>query len=162
LSSKRRQVAEGKATTQTLQRPTAKPPTPRVMSRHGDEMIERTAKGFSVGELGSVSVPLLNARRMGVMVDPRRRSVLQPNVEALKGWEGHIKPQKRTTVETERLEEEVEKVEKAVKKEVAEVKKGVVKATRKVKKEASKAEKEVAGKVKKAKTTRPKKPSKKK
>jgi ribosomal protein L13E len=161
LSSRKKQAPEGKAVAQVRHRPAAKPPTPRVVSRHGTGMIERNAKGFSAGELGSASVPTGLARRWGVMVDPRRRSVLQMNVEALWGWEGHLKPRSRARKEAGRLEEDVEKVEKAVRKEVAEVKKEAVKVERKVKKEAAKAEKELGKKVKQ-KTSRPKKSPKKK
>ncbi len=57
-----------------------------VASRHIDSMHERAARGFSFGELSSAGVPLNLAKREGLSVDVRRRSVVAGNVEALKGW----------------------------------------------------------------------------
>lgn len=62
------------------------PPEATVESRHIDSMHERPARGFSFGELASAGVPLNSARREGLSVDVRRRSVVDGNVEALKGW----------------------------------------------------------------------------
>ncbi len=49
-------------------------------------MRERPARGFSFGELSSAGVPLNTARRGGLSLDLRRRSVHVVNVEKLKGW----------------------------------------------------------------------------
>jgi ribosomal protein L13E len=62
------------------------PPEAKVASRHLDSMHERPARGFSFGELASAGVPLNAARREGLDLDIRRRSVVDGNVEALKGW----------------------------------------------------------------------------
>jgi ribosomal protein L13E len=62
------------------------PPEATVASRHIDSMHERLARGFSFGELASAGVPLNAAKREGLSLDIRRRSVLDGNVEALKGW----------------------------------------------------------------------------
>jgi ribosomal protein L13E len=61
-------------------------PSPTVMSRHVDSMHHRAARGFSFGELESAAVPLYVAKREGLQLDLRRRSVLDGNVELLKGW----------------------------------------------------------------------------
>jgi ribosomal protein L13E len=57
-----------------------------VASRHIDSLQERAARGFSFGELSSAGVPLNVAKREGLSLDVRRRSVVAGNVEALKGW----------------------------------------------------------------------------
>jgi ribosomal protein L13E len=62
------------------------PPEATVASRHIDSMHERPARGFSFGELASAGVPLNAAKREGLSLDVRRRSVVEGNVEALKGW----------------------------------------------------------------------------
>ena len=61
-------------------------PSARVSSRHGIVMVERAGKGFSKGELAGANLPPTMARRWGVSTDPRRRSVLERNVQMLKGW----------------------------------------------------------------------------
>jgi ribosomal protein L13E len=63
-------------------------PTPEatILSRHIDSSHERLARGFSFGELASAGVPLNAAKREGLSLDIRRRSVVEGNVEALKGW----------------------------------------------------------------------------
>jgi ribosomal protein L13E len=62
------------------------PPEATIASRHTDTLHERSARGFSFGELASAGVPLNAAKREGVSLDIRRRSVVEGNVEALKGW----------------------------------------------------------------------------
>jgi len=61
-------------------------PEATVTSRHIDSMHERPARGFSFGELAAAGVPLNAARREGLSLDIRRRSVVDGNVETLKGW----------------------------------------------------------------------------
>jgi len=61
-------------------------PEATIASRHIDSMHERPGRGFSFGELASAGVPLNAARREGLSLDIRRRSVVEGNVEALKGW----------------------------------------------------------------------------
>jgi ribosomal protein L13E len=62
------------------------PPEAAILSRHIDSLHERLARGFSFGELASAGVPLNAAKREGLSLDIRRRSVVEGNVEALKGW----------------------------------------------------------------------------
>jgi ribosomal protein L13E len=63
-------------------------PAPKavVSARHLDSPRERPARGFSLGELSSSGVSRGVAAHEMVMVDMRRRSVVDQNVEALKAW----------------------------------------------------------------------------
>lgn len=79
-------------------------PPPKVLSRHEGEMHRRDARGFSFGELEAAGVGLVFARDHGVMVDVRRRSVLDENVTALKGW--YVPPSKKPKAEAEEAAEE--------------------------------------------------------
>jgi ribosomal protein L13E len=65
------------------------PPMAMVTVRHVDSLHERAARGFSFGELSSAGIPLNAAKRQDLSVDSRRRSVVEQNVEALKGWFKH-------------------------------------------------------------------------
>ncbi len=62
------------------------PPMALVAVRHIDSLHERAARGFSFGELTSAGIPLNAAKRTELSLDIRRRSVVDRNVEALKGW----------------------------------------------------------------------------
>jgi ribosomal protein L13E len=62
------------------------PPKAAILSRHIDSLHERLARGFSLGELASAGVPLNAAKREGLSLDIRRRSVVEGNVDTLKGW----------------------------------------------------------------------------
>ncbi len=64
------------------------PPLATVEVRHvdSDSLHERVARGFSFGELASAGIPLNSAKREGLDLDIRRRSVVEGNVEALKAW----------------------------------------------------------------------------
>jgi ribosomal protein L13E len=69
------------------------PPDASVSVRHlgSDSLFERAARGFSFGELASAGVPLNAAKREGLSIDLRRRSVSEGNVERLKVWFKHQK-----------------------------------------------------------------------
>jgi ribosomal protein L13E len=90
VAPKTKKVAEKKEEPAKL--PKAKPaelgPPPEavIATRHIDSMEERAGRGFSFGELSTAGVPLNVAKREGLSVDVRRRSVVAGNVEALKGW----------------------------------------------------------------------------
>jgi hypothetical protein len=113
-----------------------------VMARHDGGMVMRNSKGFSYGEVESAGVAPLSAKKWGLPLDLRRRSILGHNVEALKKWYAQAKHAGKVG-ELKKLEEEFEKVEKKVKKGVAKAKK----ETAKVEREAKKLEKEVVEKV---------------
>ncbi len=114
-------------------RPTGPIPMPLVVSRHEGVMIERGSKGFSYGEVQGSGIPMLTAERWRVPLDIRRRSVLEGNVQALKGWYSKSK-RVGGAGEVRKIEEELGKIEKGVEKEV---KRGATK----VKKEVVRAEK---------------------
>lgn len=61
-------------------------PVALILSRHSDVMRERAARGFSFGELLSAGLSPGAAKRIRLMIDYRRRSVLDHNVERLKQW----------------------------------------------------------------------------
>jgi ribosomal protein L13E len=67
-------------------RPKGAKPRAMVFSRHEGAMIEREARGYSMGELSSAGFDLRAASRLGLATDTRRRTVLERNVESLKGW----------------------------------------------------------------------------
>lgn len=69
-----------------VQRPKGEAPRAMVSSRHEGSMVEREARGFSVGELGSAGFTLGVANRLGLATDIRRRTVLERNVESLRSW----------------------------------------------------------------------------
>ncbi|HKT22520.1 MAG TPA: ribosomal protein L13e, partial [Nitrososphaerales archaeon] len=129
-------------------RPSGRAPEAMVMSRHGSEMISRHGRGFSLGELGGAGIAPNLAARWGVMVDPRRRSVIEGNVSSLKGWHSHAtsgaakRELKAAEAEIEGAVEEIEKGAEAVVKEAA-------KAEKAVKKEAKRAGGAVKEKVEK-------------
>jgi ribosomal protein L13E len=85
-----------KPVAKTISKPIAKPeplrlgppPMAIVATRHvdSDSLHERAARGFSFGELSSAGVPLNAAKDHDLSVDVRRRSVVDKNVEMLKGW----------------------------------------------------------------------------
>jgi len=63
------------------------PPVAVISARHVDlSMRERVARGFSFGELASAGVPINAAKHEGLSLDIRRRSVVEGNVDMLKGW----------------------------------------------------------------------------
>ena len=121
-------------------------PIPVVSSRHGAEMITRSGRGFSFGELAAAQLQPSLARRWGLPIDLRRRSVLDGNVASVKKWSPPAMPKAKEEGEVKKLEEELVKVEKEVK---TEVKKEAAKVKKEVKKEVKKVEKEAVEKVEK-------------
>lgn len=159
MSSKKQKETRSKAKSQTLVKPAGPVPQPLVMTRHEREMKERRGKGFSWGELGAAGINHATAMNWGLSIDPRRRSVLDGNVAAVKTWASHAKSKKAES-EVSKAEREVKKVEEEVKEGAAEVKKEVSKAAKKVEKKASKVAKEAEKAAAKAKPRAKKKPEK--
>ena len=138
-------------------RPPGHPPLPMVAARHGTGMVTRRGKGFSSGELQQVGLPHSLALRWGVMMDQRRRSVLEGNVAALRSW--HTLGAKAVVGrEVKAVEEGIKGAGEEVERELIAAEKEVVKAEKAVKKEAKKAEKAVRLKVAKPKGRAKKKP----
>jgi ribosomal protein L13E len=119
-------------------KPHGSPPFAMAEVRHSGRMMQRRARGYSLGEVRGAGLNLRLARKWGMMVDLRRRSVLEGNVALLKKWA----PRTKKTTE-ERAEGEVRRVERAVEKEVRKVEKKVEKGVKK----AEKVEKEVVEKI---------------
>lgn len=46
----------------------------------------RIGRGFSLGELAEVGLDMDRARRLGIAVDRRRKTVRKENIEALKAY----------------------------------------------------------------------------
>jgi ribosomal protein L13E len=132
-------------------RPTGKVPEATVVSRHGTGTITRLGRGFSDGELTTAGLEPRLASRWGLILDPRRRSVIQGNVESLSAWSSHSISKTRGAGRVQKVEEEVEKVGREVEKEAVKVEKVVVKVAKEVKEEAAKEEKAVRKRVAKPK-----------
>lgn len=60
---------------------------------------QRLGKGFSREELGKAGLSLKEALKLGIPVDPRRGTVHEENVNAIKGF---LKSEKKTKVKTKR------------------------------------------------------------
>jgi ribosomal protein L13E len=108
-------------------------PSATVTARHAGSVISRSSKGFSFGEVEGSGMRVPTARDWGLPLDVRRRSVLDHNVEALKGWFSRAEKVEKPG-EVKRIEKEIEKVAEEAEKEIK-------KGTAKVKKEAAKVEK---------------------
>jgi ribosomal protein L13E len=67
-------------------RPTGRVPAAMVSARHEGGMVNRGAKGFSLGEMSRAGLPPRLAAKWGVPSDIRRRSVLDENVRSLGKW----------------------------------------------------------------------------
>ncbi len=104
---------------QEIKKPGGRVPRATVSSRHGFGIIARAGKGFSRGELTGASLTARLAGKWRVPTDFRRRSVLDPNVQALKKW-FTAQPHKVETATPEPVMEE-----KPVKKRAVRKKKGV-------------------------------------
>jgi ribosomal protein L13E len=127
-------------------RPKGKAPEAVVEARHGTGMTWREGRGFSLGELTGAGLGTKQARGWGVRVDDRRRSVVEWNVEAHKGW-GSKRQVSKASTRLRKAEEEIVEAAEEVEEEVKVVEEEVVKAGKKAKKEVSKAEAAVKAKV---------------
>jgi len=123
----KQELKEEKAKTRVEIEPLPKGPPPLAMvnTRHAGGMIERAARGFSLGELSASALSFERAKKWRVPLDIRRRTALDGNVTRLTGWLHFVakpKPEK-PTVETvvkaekppehEKPKEEVKPVEVA-------------------------------------------------
>ncbi len=87
---------------------TAEKPIPVVYSRHDGDMLKREGRGFSIPELKEAKLDIQTARKLGIRVDTRRRSLIEENVKSLKAI---LKPRthaKRKTKKAQSSERERE------------------------------------------------------
>jgi ribosomal protein L13E len=138
VSGKKKEEEPKRIVKEKVSKPAGTPPSAIVEARHNGLMMQRRARGYSLGEITQAGLNVGLARRWGLPVDDMRRSALEGNVTSLKKWSS--RPKKTTE---EKVEGEVQKIERAVEKEVHKAKKEVEKA----KKEVEKVEKEVVEKV---------------
>lgn len=82
-------------------KPAAPAPRAFVSTRHGGEIISRNGRGFSDGEVEAAKIPLPLLADWKVPIDMRRRSVLEANIDALKGWFAAAKKVEPAEVEHE-------------------------------------------------------------
>ena len=113
--------------------PSVKVPTASVLSRRRTEMIAREGRGFSIGEVSGAGLTPAGAVEWGARVDYRRRSVIESNVSALKGWAARPAASVKAETEPEKAGRALEGVGEEV---VAEAEKVVKKAAKKVEKGA--------------------------
>ena len=136
-------------------------PVPMVLARHGTEMHQRVANGFSEGEVSAGGMAADQARMWGLRVDHRRRTTLESNVASLKEWWENVKKPLKES-KAKKAEEKVEKAAEEVKKGAKKVEKEVVKETKKAGRKTAKAAKEVEEAVEKPVKSRSKKKAQKK
>src|SRR3989442_5650375 len=79
-------VETAKTRVETESLPRAPPPLAMVNARHAGGMIERAARGFSLGELSASALSFERAKRWRVPLDIRRRTALDGNVTRLTSW----------------------------------------------------------------------------
>ncbi len=71
---------------ENLQPPVAIVKKPRLVKLGPVDPGVRKGRGFSIGELREAGINVKQARKLGIHVDKRRRSVHQWNVEALREY----------------------------------------------------------------------------
>ncbi len=147
--------AESKAKSPT-ERPKGRAPGAVVVARHGEGVVTRPGRGFSLGELSGAGLTPHLASRWGVGLDARRRSVIQGNVESLRSWGSPAGSGVKAEGRAKEIEEEVIRAGRQLKKEAVKVEKEAVKVEEEVKEEVTKVEKAVRRKVARPKS-RPKK-----
>jgi len=104
VPTQKRELKPEKAKTrvETESLPKGPPPLAMVNTRHAGGMIERAARGFSLGELSASALSFERAKKWRVPLDIRRRTALNGNVTRLTSWLHVVakpKPEK-PTVET--------------------------------------------------------------
>ncbi|MBW3019621.1 ribosomal protein L13e [Candidatus Woesearchaeota archaeon] len=67
---------------------------------------ERKGKGFSAGELVEAKVEWTELNRMGIRVDPRRKTVIPKNIETLKDIKKELKPVKEQHKKPKKVQSE--------------------------------------------------------
>ncbi len=95
----KREEEAGKAKTRVEigSRPKGPPPIAMVNARHAGGMMERAARGFSLGELSESILSFERAKKWRVPLDVRRRTALDGNVTRLTSWLHTAKPRAEKT-----------------------------------------------------------------
>src|SRR3989442_6384732 len=88
VPTQKRELKAEKAKTrvETEMLPKGPPPLAMVNTRHAGGMIERAARGFSLGELSASALSFERAKKWRVPLDIRRRTALDGNVTRLTSW----------------------------------------------------------------------------
>lgn len=133
----------------TAPKPAGRVPVAMVIARHGTGTVTRSGRGFSFGELSGVGLAPRVAANWGVRIDPRRRSVIEGNVNLLRGWQSHPAHMAKVEGEVKIIQRGLEKAGKEIEKQGIAVEKEAVKLEKAVKKEVKKARKAVKKKVEK-------------
>ena len=66
-------------------------PNPIVRRKHNDVLKVRIGRGFSINELKEVNLSVREARKMGLYVDERRKSIHAENVEVLRNYLSNLR-----------------------------------------------------------------------
>jgi len=67
-------------------------PNPIVKRKHLDVLKVRVGRGFSINELKEVNLSIREARKMGLYIDERRKSMHSENVEVLRNYLSNLRP----------------------------------------------------------------------
>src|SRR5207244_10600916 len=92
--------------------PKGPPPIAMVNARHAGGMIERAARGFSLGELSASALSFERAKNWRVQLDIRRRTSLDGNVTRLTSWLRGREPRAETLKPAKVATETIVKAEK--------------------------------------------------
>src|SRR2546426_2226316 len=144
--------------------PKGPPPLAMVNTRHAGGMIERAARGFSLGELSASALSFERAKKWRVPLDIRRRTALDGNVTRLTSWLHVVakpkpeKPTVETAVKAKKQPEPERPTEEAKPVEVAKPKaRRLLRRVEPKKEPAKEAKKERAKEAKKEPAKEPKK-----
>ncbi len=67
---------------------------PRLIKYGGIDPGVRVGRGFSIGELEAAGLDITSAKKLGIPIDKRRRSVHQWNIERLKSFLQELQKEK--------------------------------------------------------------------
>ncbi len=67
---------------------------PRLIKYGGINPGVRVGRGFSIGELEAAGLDITSAKKLGIPIDKRRRSVHQWNIERLKSFLQELQKEK--------------------------------------------------------------------
>lgn len=123
---KKQKERQPKSPARSEAKPKGAAPTAMVDARHGDLGVHREAGGFSAGEIEAAGIRVSAARKWGVRVDDRRRTVLEGNVSSLKKWAPKRSTEARAEGEARKIEKDIEKDVRKVEDELKKVEKEVV------------------------------------